>query len=234
MAGFDRENPTAPMPGYGRDAASPEREKPLTREEMESLFDDVLQEVDPVPPPAPDAVARAFHGKGPRVGMHDPQYQSEAEQYFQAGHIIGKGDTYAVRDELKRLGCKWHALRERWVAPNAALLASAMEVVKRGPSVPPMPPPKVPKKKKFATARAAQSRESFLQVQYCDSDPPERKQLPAPPPTRAELLFELERRGVVDLPTGSRLEAALGDAPDTLTDDELAIAFAKADKAFEL
>lgn len=38
------------------------------------------------------------------------------------------GQTYEIRDQLKRLGCKWNARKGRWEAPSAAIHAAVRQI----------------------------------------------------------------------------------------------------------
>ena len=188
----------------------------LTEEEMASLFD------APIGPITPELVA-AF-GPGPneskstqRALAEADAYQRAAEVAFQAGLVVGKGDaTYQVRDELKRMGCKWHALRERWVAPDKATLQSARVVVQRGPVQQPAPIGIDPVTPDWLKAKIGKQKPNVQSM--------------AKPDPRA-VLIDLEQRGLIKLPR-ARMQALMdGDPP---TEDELNQAFAETDKAFDL
>jgi hypothetical protein len=182
--------------------------------------------------------AKGRHQQG-GAAAHNGAYQTEAEQYFQYGYIIGSGDkTFAVKDQLKRMGCKWHAVRERWVAPNAEILKAAKACVQAGLPDTPEPPQDPLRQKirdKFRNTVNVQATAGQIYIIDPGEDIPlpavKSKRLPPPPPDRAALLLALEERGVIELPPG-RMATALGDEPPSV--DELEAAFAKADKAFEL
>ncbi len=241
MADFDRNNPTAPMTGYGQDRASPdgtiagERDRPLTDEEMASLFDEQIGSLS-----IESQAALGFpqsSRKRTRVNTPaDDLYQAEAEQYFQAGRVVGKGDaTFRVKAEIKRMGCKWHALRERWVAPSDDILRAAKEVVKRGPvpvGIPgPCAPPRPQARLLEKLARASWGIEPLYTEADARAFTASLDDPPPPGPMPGSLLIDLEERGLIKLQPG-RMEALLsGAAPNA---DELALAFAESDRAFEL
>ncbi len=104
--GFDPNDPTAPMPGWGSE---------VIETQGEPVGDGSI--CSPVTNPLQRAIA---------------SYEDQAEAWFQAGFILKgyKSDrTYLVRDQLKKAGLKWHALREYWVAVDNAMLATGHAIV---------------------------------------------------------------------------------------------------------
>ncbi len=237
----------------------PKPDGTLTQEEMETLFDD--------PPPGAivpsglvdtgslrGAVERAFRQPAAAPAQQHsnfyPKYQSVAEQYFQAGWVVGRGDaTYVVKDQLKAMGCKWHGLRERWVAPSAAVLAAAKEIVKAGPPAAAMGKGSLDQGQANWVANRERKRAAFEAKRAAACQVTKAKsaavgQMVAvdfdafmgahehhePPLDPAALLLDLENRGVVTIPA-DRVDAAFNGQ---LAEDELLATFAESDKAFDL
>lgn len=164
----------------------------------------------------------------------DP-YLQDAEQMYQAGMVVGKGDaTFVVKDEIKQLGCKWHASRRVWVAPTPELVKQARAIVKRGPvqGVPVsglntgggQPGPQ---------AARHQSRAKFpkhLSPQFVA--PPTIDIGPAVEPAlnRRLLLIRLEELGVIELPEGVMQRALTDDLPEPQV---VVDSFRKTDLAFD-
>ncbi len=205
----------------------------LTDEEMATLFDEQIGALSIESQAAlgfPQSSRKRTRANTPA----DDLYQAEAEQYFQAGRVVGKGDaTFRVKDEIKRMGCKCHALRERWVAPSDDILRAAKEVVKRGPVPVPggIPGPCAQARLLEKLARASRGieplyTEADARVYAHSLDDP-----PPPGPMPGSLLIDLEERGLIKLQPG-RMEAPLSGAEPNA--DELALAFAESDRAFEL
>lgn len=176
-------------------------------------------------------------------------YQDNAEARFQQGlSVTGHRDqTFAVKEELKAMGCLWHATRNRWVAADPSMKAEALALVKRGPT-PGFVPPNHKKQFQYrplspnSSSIASSNLEKFAQqmagkngqaaIDQLEAHLAAVRQPPPPaPPEPDSLLVALEERGVIELPPGRVTRALLGEP---LNEEEFALAFAKTDEAFEV
>lgn len=101
--------------------------------------------------------------------------QAVAEERYRQGFAV-TGDTYPIKDELKRAGCLWHAERKVWVA-SSELVRDRMQKLVPGANV-----PEVEARLALYTTEdlvaELRRRGVLLQVELRDE--------PAPPPVQAE------------------------------------------------